>query len=136
MTFRATLDAVTLLDDAEVGGETVTSAIRDASVSATVSRGAGSGPAASGAAVDATWTRIDGEKGHTDFVKVLIRGRNGKSSGGNSPTLGIIGRLGGIGARPEMVGLVSDGDGAVSARSAFSGTGKSSGYRVDNSRRI
>ena len=34
-----------------------------------------------------------------------MKGKNGKSSGGNAPTLGIIGRLGGIGARPEMTGF-------------------------------
>lgn len=31
------------------------------------------------------------------------------------PTLGILGRLGGLGARPEMIGYVSDGDGALAA---------------------
>ncbi len=34
---------------------------------------------------------------------------------GGGPTLGIIGRLGGIGARPERRGLVSDADGAIVA---------------------
>lgn len=61
---------------------------------------------------------IEGKKGKTDFIKVLIPGKNGKSKGGNAPTLGIIGRLGGIGARPEMTGFVSDGDGALSSMSA------------------
>lgn len=56
---------------------------------------------------------IEGAKGSTDFVKIVVKGKNGKSSGGNAPTLGIIGRLGGIGARPEMTGFVSDGDGAL-----------------------
>ncbi len=56
---------------------------------------------------------IQGESGSTDFIRVLLKGKNGKSSGGNAPTLGIIGRLGGIGARPEMTGFVSDGDGAL-----------------------
>ncbi|MEH7255444.1 DUF1177 domain-containing protein [Neobacillus niacini] len=60
---------------------------------------------------------VEGEKGSTDFVKVMIPGVNGKSSGGNAPTLGIIGRLGGLGARPERIGFVSDGDGALSAMS-------------------
>ncbi|MGE5653000.1 MAG: DUF1177 domain-containing protein, partial [Bacillota bacterium] len=54
-------------------------------------------------------------KGSTDFVKVLIPGRMGRSIQGPAPTLGIIGRLGGIGARPGRIGLVSDGDGAVTA---------------------
>ena len=66
---------------------------------------------------EVTARRIEGKEGGTDFVKALIRGRNGASSGGKAPTLGIIGRLGGIGARPERIGLVSDGDGAVSALS-------------------
>jgi hypothetical protein len=61
---------------------------------------------------------IAGEKGKTDFVKVVIPGKYGKSNGGNAPTLGIIGRLGGIGARPEMVGFVSDGDGALASMAA------------------
>lgn len=51
----------------------------------------------------------------TDFVSVTVPGRKGRSSGGDAPTFGLIGRLGGIGARPEVVGLVSDGDGAVTA---------------------
>lgn len=61
---------------------------------------------------------VTGDKGATDFVKVLIPGRNGKSSGGSAPTLGIIGRLGGIGARPERLGFVSDGDGALACLAA------------------
>ena len=48
-----------------------------------------------------------GPKGSTDMLKVRIPGTNGKSKGGNAPTLGILGRLGGIGARPEMIGFVS-----------------------------
>ena len=61
---------------------------------------------------------IKGNKGSTDFIKVVVPGKNGKSKGGNAPTLGIIGRLGGIGARPEMIGFVSDGDGALASMSA------------------
>lgn len=56
---------------------------------------------------------VFGEQGSTDFIKITLAGENGKSKGGTSPTLGIIGRLGGIGARPEMKGFVSDGDGAL-----------------------
>lgn len=54
----------------------------------------------------------------TNFVKLKISGKNGKSNGGDSNTLGIIGRLGGVGARPEQIGFVSDGDGALAALSA------------------
>ena len=60
---------------------------------------------------------IHGERGSTDFVKIRILGGEGKSSGGDAPTLGIVGRLGGVGARPEQIGLVSDADGAITALS-------------------
>ncbi|BDR91025.1 DUF1177 domain-containing protein [Vulcanisaeta souniana] len=59
--------------------------------------------------------RIKGDKGSTDFIKIIIPGTNGKSKGGNAPTLGVIGRLGGVGARPLIKGLVSDADGAIIA---------------------
>ncbi|KOP81251.1 DUF1177 domain-containing protein [Cytobacillus solani] len=65
--------------------------------------------------VEVTVQTVTGEKGSTDFVKVVIPGSEGKSKGGNAPTVGIIGRLGGIGARPSRIGLVSDADGAVAA---------------------
>lgn len=61
---------------------------------------------------------VEGDKGSTDFVKVTVPGKNGKSNGGTAPTLGIVGRLGGLGARPEQIGFVSDGDGALAALSA------------------
>lgn len=54
----------------------------------------------------------------TDFVRVLVPGLRGASSGGDAPTLGIIGRLGGAGARPERIGFVPDGDGAAAALTA------------------
>ncbi|MBI4759309.1 MAG: DUF1177 domain-containing protein [Chloroflexi bacterium] len=56
---------------------------------------------------------VRGEQGSTDFVKVLLPGSNGRMQGGSAPTLGLVGRLGGIGARPERIGLVSDADGAI-----------------------
>lgn len=60
---------------------------------------------------------VKGKKGKTEFIKITIKGKNGKSKGGIAPTLGIIGRLGGIGARPNVIGFVSDGDGALSTLS-------------------
>lgn len=66
---------------------------------------------------DLSLQKITGEKGFTDFIKIKIPGREGKTLRRNAPTLGIIGRLGGIGARPERIGLVSDADGAVTALS-------------------
>lgn len=58
---------------------------------------------------------LHGPKGHTDMVRILIPGKNGKSTGGSAKTIGILGRLGGLGARPEQLGFVSDGDGALTA---------------------
>lgn len=58
---------------------------------------------------------IEGAKGSTDFIRIRIPGLKGKSKGMDAPTLGVLGRLGGIGARPEMIGMVSDADGAVVA---------------------
>lgn len=60
---------------------------------------------------------IKEKKGQTDFIKIIVPGKSGFSAGEKSPTLGIIGRLGGVGARPETVGFVSDGDGALTALS-------------------
>jgi len=57
-------------------------------------------------------------RGSTSFFKLLIPGFDGKSGGGRAPTLGIVGYLGGVGARPERVGLVSDADGAIAALAA------------------
>jgi hypothetical protein len=56
--------------------------------------------------------RVTGKDGYTDFISGIIPGA------GAGPTLGIIGRLGGIGARPAQIGLVSDADGAIVALSA------------------
>ncbi len=60
---------------------------------------------------------LEGPQGKTDMIKVRIPGRCGKSSGGDAPTIGLLGRLGGLGARPERIGFVSDGDGALIALS-------------------
>lgn len=62
--------------------------------------------------------RVHGRGGATDFVTIQIDGHSGKKRGGSAPTLGIVGRLGGVGARPSVPGLVSDGDGAVAALAA------------------
>ncbi|MBN1273940.1 MAG: DUF1177 domain-containing protein [Candidatus Aminicenantes bacterium] len=58
------------------------------------------------------------KKGKTLFIKIHIGGISGRKNGGEAPTLGIIGQLGGIGARPHKTGLVSDADGAVTALSS------------------
>ena len=53
--------------------------------------------------------------GRTEFLSMLVPGTAGRSSGGSARTTGIVGRLGGVGARPTVTGMVSDADGAVAA---------------------
>ena len=99
MSMKYAIEAFELLDSPIVGGQSVKDAI-----------------VAAGVPEDAVSVKtVEGPKGHTDFVKVWFKGTRGKRSGGKAPTLGIVGRLGGIGARPERIGLVSDADGAVTA---------------------
>ncbi|AIQ69930.1 DUF1177 domain-containing protein [Paenibacillus graminis] len=66
-------------------------------------------------AVQVEVKKVEGDKGSTEFVKMTIPGSDGKGAGGKAPTFGIVGRLGGIGARPGRIGIVSDADGAVAA---------------------
>ncbi len=98
---KEVLEIIDLLDDPNINGEKVKSFLNEESE-----------------IDDISVKRVEGEKGYTDFITIIIKGS------GNGPTLGIIGRLGGIGARPEMIGLVSDGDGAVAALSAALKLGK------------
>ncbi|MFA1820850.1 DUF1177 domain-containing protein [Virgibacillus oceani] len=100
MTLKQTLTAFDMLDDSLVTGESVAAAFHSYSH------------------VTVTTKTVKGESGSTDFIKIVITGTDGKKAGGNAPTLGIIGRLGGIGARPGSVGMVSDADGAVAAITA------------------
>lgn len=97
MALRQVLDVFDVMDSARVDGQTIADLLR------------------AGGLDDVVVERIDGEQGHTDCLKAVIPGTAGRSSGGTAPTLGIIGRLGGLGARPERIGFVSDGDGALAA---------------------
>ncbi|MFB7138709.1 DUF1177 domain-containing protein [Gottfriedia sp. NPDC056225] len=97
MTLKQTLSVIDLLDNAYVNGEKVKELFT------------------SYPNVTVEVTTVSGEQGSTDFIKVIIPGVEGKSRGGVAPTIGIVGRLGGIGARPSRIGLVSDADGAVAA---------------------
>lgn len=101
MSLKHVMEMYEIMDDIAVTGETIKEYLSSISTNGTIEV-----------------KTIQGEKGKTDFVKVTVPGKNGKSTGGSAPTLGIIGRLGGIGARPEMVGFVSDGDGALSSMAA------------------
>ena len=58
------------------------------------------------------------EESRADFIHIIIPGRNGKRAGGKAPTLGLIGRNGAVGARPNRLGQVSDADGAVTVLAA------------------
>lgn len=59
--------------------------------------------------IDLELRRITGEKGSTLLIKARFEGA------GKGPTLGVVGRLGGVGARPYLLGIVSDADGAIVA---------------------
>jgi hypothetical protein len=95
--WREVLDVYDLLDDASASGEAVAAWLRKNGVD------------------DVAVTTVTGDKGSTDFVRAVIPGSRGRLTGGDAPTLGVIGRLGGLGARPERIGFVSDGDGALVA---------------------
>jgi hypothetical protein len=97
MPMTAVLQSLDVLDAATITGQGVADAIRAAGVK------------------DVEVKRFTGKDGSTDFVRCIVPGTRGRRAGGDAPTLGIVGRLGGIGARPEKFGLVSDGDGAVTA---------------------
>ncbi|HUV33865.1 MAG TPA: DUF1177 domain-containing protein [Candidatus Desulfaltia sp.] len=96
---KQVIEVMELLDSAKVTGREVADLLRNRGIK------------------EVTVKTIKGEKGSTDFIKIKVPGTSGKTSRGEAPTLGVIGRLGGIGARPEQIGLVSDADGAVTALS-------------------
>ncbi|CEG22056.1 hypothetical protein BN1080_00976 [Planococcus massiliensis] len=97
MALKDTMDVLELLDDSKASGKNVVELFKDFEFA------------------EATYQTVTGEKGNTDFVKILIKGTEGKADGGNAPTFGVVGRLGGLGARPARIGFVSDGDGAAAA---------------------
>lgn len=97
MLFRQMLEIYDLIDKPQASGQEIAELLKQ--------RGA----------EDVVVETVTSETGSTDCIKVLVSGINGKSRGGDAPTLGVVGRLGGLGARPELIGAVSDGDGAVAA---------------------
>ena len=94
------LDVIDLLDNPKVNGDNIREFFRDKGLDKYMFINV---------------EHVSGDKGSTDFIKIVIPGSSGKSRGGNAPTLGVIGRLGGISARPSIRGLVSDADGAIVA---------------------
>ncbi|MFI0775288.1 DUF1177 domain-containing protein [Streptomyces sp. NPDC021212] len=103
------LEIIELLDRPQTSGALLAEHLREVQVAA------GADPQQ---APEIEVRTVEGDQGSTDFVSVTVPGRHGKTGGGDAPTLGVLGRLGGVGARPERVGLVSDADGAVAALSA------------------
>ena len=98
MLMKQILDAYDVLDDSYVTGKKVEAYLKGIKADA-----------------DIEVYTIKGPKGTTDMLKVRIPGSDGKMKGGKAPTIGLLGRLGGLGARPERIGFVSDGDGALVA---------------------
>lgn len=98
MLIKQIIEAFDILDSASASGEQVKAYLHSIKADANVEV-----------------YELKGPKGKTDMLKVRIPGTNGKSTGGTAPTIGLLGRLGGLGARPERVGFVSDGDGALAA---------------------
>jgi hypothetical protein len=96
MALKQTIEAQELLDAAAVTGERVAALLR-------------------GRGLQVQVVSVQSQQGATDFLHAFISGLSGRQAGGPAPTLGIIGRLGGIGARPAAIGLVSDADGAITA---------------------
>lgn len=112
---RHVLEVMDLLDSPHASGATVAGSLRSVLDRST----AGTTPSSDAALLPTISTEtVSSERGSTDFVIVTLPGTHGRSSGGDAPTLGIIGRLGGVGARPDVTGFVSDGDGAAAALSA------------------
>ncbi len=93
MVFKQVLEVYELLDSPNASGDRVASLF-----------------ARRGVGVDVQ--PVTSDEGHTDFVSGVIPGS------GSGPMLGLIGRLGGVGARPARLGLVSDADGAITALAA------------------
>lgn len=104
MSLKCTLDAFEALDSAVVTGQTIAEMLApyaDVGVKVTVTTVNHEAP--------------DDSSKTSDFVSILIPGTSGKSNGGSSRTLGVIGRNGAIGGRPVRTGMVSDADGPIGA---------------------
>ena len=84
MSLLHTMKALDLLDSAYVSGESVKEALVAGGVKEE----------------NISVKTVTGPKGgSTDFVKVWFYGSEGRHKGGSAPTIGIVGRLGGIGAQ-------------------------------------
>ena len=94
MSFKSAMLAYDLLDSAYTTGAEIVKMFKEAG------------------ADGASYERLTGV-GFTDVVRIFLKGKTGKSSGGPAPTLDLSASLVATGARPGSVGLVGDGDGAL-----------------------
>jgi hypothetical protein len=94
---REVIEIFDLLDHPEVNGEVVSNLLK------------GEG------AEEVELKVVKDKRGSTEVLKILISGSQGPSKGGKAFTLGVVGTLAGVGARPAVQGIVSDGDGAITA---------------------
>jgi len=110
MALRQVIDAYELLDSADVDGRAVADFLREQGVE------------------NIHIERISAAERHTDFLQIRIPGMRA-----GAPALGVIGKLGGIGARPAQIGIVSDADGAIAAvaMAAKLGSMAAKGDRLD-----
>jgi hypothetical protein len=94
---KEVMEVYDLLDNPTIRGEEVSCFLGNCGAEHVVTRRVGDGASS------------------TDIVKVVIPGLQGISCRGKSPSLGVIGTLAGLGARPAVKGIVSDADGAIAA---------------------
>jgi hypothetical protein len=92
MSMKQVIESIELLSAANVDGERVAALLRARGVA------------------EVTATRVEENGTHTDFLACTLPGLDPEL-----PALGVVGRLGGVGARPAVTGLVSDADGAIVA---------------------
>lgn len=92
MAFKQVLESYELLDSSFVNGATVADYLANAGID------------------EVSVRRIEADQHATDTLQIKLRG-----SDPDAPCLGVIGKLGGIGARPARIGIVSDADGAIAA---------------------
>lgn len=92
MAFKQVLEAFEFLSSATVNGNDVAALLADRGIRGVVVE------------------HVKGAVASTDFVSCVVPGRDP-----TLPALGVIGRLGGVGARPDVIGLVSDADGGIVA---------------------
>ena len=92
MAFKQVLEAIEVLSSASVDGPEVARLLNARGIT------------------DVVVEHVETPVTATDFVSCLVPGRDA-----TLPALGVIGRLGGVGARPDIIGMVSDADGATVA---------------------